>query len=545
MATKTTSSEKTILATKFLDDIASGTSNVYVGIGHNTQWSGNDTIVDLIFENTDYINQVHRNLVAVKRLGVSDIALVTRRKDWIINTPYDAYANNVEMLSYERTTNANGTVTRSVVQDFYIEGTNTSFFTDFSAGSIVRLTGDGGLTIPTVDKEIVTIISDSLMFANSALGYNYTANTPVAVSNSYPDFAYNFYVRNIYDQVFVCLANNNGSVSNTMPQITIGGDLPSDPYIITTDGYKWKYLYTIPGGLKQKFFSDQWMPIYSDDQVTNSVVDGRLDIINILNGGTGYNNSSASFSAPILTVIGDGVDANLTAQIDGTGAIIGINVLNGGSGYTKATIQISAGVTGSGAILQPVIGPPGGWGANIAMQIGATAVIVACEIADTELDTIPTTDDLGDFFTYRQISMLHNPLLANVPIGTSPYANGTNYELATQVSVSGNLPFGMGHLVYQSNTGLFPNAYFSGTVVRFDNNINVLHINNLDGTLATQAQLYATVNSNTLPYGTTTVFSQVPPSLKPFSGIVKYINNRQEVSRFPLQTESLRFRIEF
>lgn len=540
MTTKTTSSEKTILATKFLDDISSGNSNVYVCVGHNTEWGVGDANIDLIYESTDYLNDVHRNMVAIKKLGVTNLSLVTRRKDWIINTAYDAYANNIEMLSYLRTTAGNGTITRSEVQDYYIEGTNTTFFTDFSVGSILQLNGDNGLTVPVIQKEIVTILSDTFMYANSVLGYDYNANTPMVISNSYPDFAYNFYVRNIYDQVFVCLANNDGGISNTMPQISIGGDLPTDPYIVTADGYKWKYMYTIPGGLKQKFFSDKWMPIYRDQQVTDSANSGRLDIINIVSGGLGYNNSSAAFSSPILTVIGDGTGANITAQVDSLGTITAINILDGGSGYTKARVVVSAGTTGAGAILQPIIGPPGGWGSNVAMQLGATAVIVACEIADTEGDTIPTTDAIGDFFTYRQISMLHNPLLAN-----GFYATGMNYELATQVSVSGNLPFGMGDLVYQSNTGLFPNAYFSGTVVRFDNDINVLHINNLDGTLATQAQLYATTNSNTLPYGTTTVFTQADLDLKPFSGTIKYINNRAPVSRFPNQTESLRFIIEF
>jgi len=539
MSIKVTSSEKTILATKFMDDISSGNSNVYIGIGHNTTWDQNDAFIDEIVETTDYLNQVHRNIVALKRIGVSDLSLVARRKDWSNNTTYDAYANNIEMLSYLKRTPANGTVTTSTVQPYYIEGTNTTFFTDFTAGNIMRLEGDG-VTIPPVEKEIVTIISDNLMYANSDLTQDYEANTPILVSNSYPDFATNFYVRNIFDQVFVCLSNNSGTASNTMPQITIGGQLPTDPYIITADGYRWKYLYTIPGGLKQKYFSDQWMPIYSDDEVTDSVVDGRLDIVNIVNSGSGYNDSSASFSAPILTVVGDGIGANLTAQVDDTGAIVGVNILDAGSGYTRAEVQITEGVTGNGAILQPIIGPPGGWGSNVAMELGATTVMVSCEFSDTENETLPTTDAIGDFFTYRQISMLHNPLLAN---GT--YANGTNYELATQVSISSNLPFAMGDTVYQSNTGLISNAFFTASVVYFDNDINVLHINNLDGNLLTQAQMYATANANTLPYGTTTVFSENDLELKPFSGTIKYINNRLPVSRFPGQSESIRFTVEF
>lgn len=537
---KTTTNEKTVLATKFLDDISSGNSNVYIGIGHNGQWAANDSMIDPIYETTDYINQVFRDMVAVKRIGVTDVCVVARRKDWSINQPYHAYANNIEMFTYLSATNASGDISTSGVQGYYIQGSNgTTFFTDFANGSILRLTGDGA-NVPPVEREIVVVLSDDLMYANADLGDNYISNTPILVTNTYPDFATNFYVRNTFDQVFVCLSNNNGSVSNTMPQISLGGQLPTDRFIITPDGYNWKYMYSIPAGLKQKFFTNEWMPVTDNDEVTESAVDGRIDIVNIVNGGSGYNNTSASFSASILSVTGDGSSANMTAQIDANGTIVGINILDAGSGYTTANLTISAGVTGTGAILQPIIGPAGGWGVNTPLQLGATTLMVSCDLQDTEGGTIPTADSQGNFFSYRQITMLHNPKLSD-----GSYANGTNYEQSTLVSISSFLPFNMGDTVYQSNTGLISDAFYTATVVYFNNNTNVLHLNNINGTLLPQGQMYATVNTSSLPYGTTTVFSQTSPTLKPFSGIIKYIDNRTAVERFPDQSESVRFVVQF
>ncbi|MGI0018794.1 MAG: hypothetical protein ACREA1_08795, partial [Nitrosotalea sp.] len=487
----------------------------------------------------DYLNTVQRNFVAMKQVLISNSNLIARRRDWVANTYYSAYANNIEMFSHTKSVNANGTITTDALTDFFIEGVNTTFTKDFTNSSILQLSGDGVTTFPE-QREIVTVISDNGMYINSSFDYVYTANVPISVTNTYPSFVQNFYVRNSYDQVFVCLSNNNGSISNTMPQISLGGQLPTDPYIITTDGYKWKYLYTISAGLKQRYFTQDWMPVSSDTGVLSSVVSGRIDIVNILSGGIGYNNSSAAFSSPIITVSGDGTGANLTAKVDSNGTITGINIINGGTGYTTANIVVSSGLTGVGASIIPVIGPRGGWGSNAAFELGATSLMVNVDLSDTENATIPLVDALGNFFSYRQIVLLNNPMLT-----TGLAANSINYDLTTMISVSGNSPFAMNDLVYQSPTGLIANASFQGTVVYFDTNSNILHLNNTSGSLLLQSQMYATKNANSSPYATTTVFSQTLPLVQPFSGVVKYIENRVPVSRFPGQSESIRLILEF
>jgi hypothetical protein len=530
--------ERVRLATDMLADIANE-NNLYafIGIGKNTTWNISDTYVESPLQTIDYENQLRRNLVAIKKLSLSNAAVVARRKDWVANTYYDRCTSNDEMYSTISMSNANGLIT--LTNSSSVVGVNTTFLLDYANNSFMTLPGDG-IFIQAQTKEVVNVVSNTAITVNSAFVGTFTANVPQKQVNFAPNYAKNFYVRNSYDQVFVCLDNNFNALSTDMPKISLGGQLPTDPYITAADGYRWKYLYTISGGMKQSFLTSEWMPVVTETAVAIGAVDGSLNLIRILNGGTGYNNTAASFSAPIIVVTGDGTGANLTAQVDANGTIYGVNILNAGTGYTKANISVNVGSSGANANLQAVIGPPGGWGTNAAMQLGATTAMFSVNFTDTESGTLPTVDAIGNYFKYRQLSLIQSPyLLAG---GT---ANGTNYDMTTKVTVSANTPFAMNDIVYQSPTGLYANATFSATVVYFDNSTNQLHLNNLNGSFVTLSPIYGTHAINTAPYTTVTAFSSTNPLVKTFSGDLLYVENRAPITRSPGQAENIKLIISF
>lgn len=508
---------------------------IFIGIGHTYPWTGNDTIVPQIVASTANNNQIFRDLVALKDIGVSDGQMVVPRSDWSNGTTYTAYNDNFEIYTYEKVSNVNGTVTFS---NTTIVGSNTTFNLDFSNNSILQIPGDGSTVLPT-RFEVISITSNTVMQVNVAPSTTIAANQTQKVSNSFPSYAYNFYARNTYDQVFICMGNNNSTASNTMPTISLGGQLPNSQYIITSDGYFWKYLYTIPSSFKQKFFNVQWMPVVIESQVANSAVNGRLDVILINNGGTGYNNSAASLSAPILTVVGDGTEANITAVVSNAGTITGINILNAGNNYTVANIIVST--TGTGANLRAIIGPPGGMGSNAYSELGARTVMISQTLSNTESGTIPEQDSLGNLFSYRQIVLLRNPTFAN---GTG-IANSTNYDLTTAISVAANVPIAMNDLVYQSPTGQYANATFTANCVWFDSGINILHINNINGSYTPQSTVYATKNTTATPYATVQGFNAAAPVIAPFTGQLFYLENRSPVQRAPNQTENIKLILTF
>jgi len=519
------------------DAINNISANTFLGIGKGSEWTSNDADIISPNQSIDYTNQVRRDLVALKKIYASDCSLVVQRVDWVANTIYTSYSNTVDMYATTEIVNANGTVNVNTGTTI-INGVNTTFQLDYSNNDILTFSGDGVYVLPEF-REIINVVSNTQMIVNASFSSAYVANTPMKVVDYAPYYANDFYVRNSFDQVFVCLSNNFGVESTDMPKISLGGQLPSNPYIIAADGYLWKYLYTMSGGMKQLFFTSEWMPVMEDSTVELAATNGRLDVIQIIDGGTGYNNSAAEFNAPILNVIGDGTGANLTAQVDANGTIYGINILNGGAGYTTATITANTGVTGTGAIIQAVIGPQGGWGSNAATELGATNMMISVTLDDTENDTIPTDDALGDFFSYRQISLIDSPVLT----ATSNVANSINYDLTTVIQMSSNSPFAMQDVVYQSPNPPYDlaNATFTAYVIYFDYTFQELHINNIKGTFSTALPLYDANNSKI----SATAFNFTSPVIDIFSGNLNFIENREAITRSPGQTENIKIILQF
>ena len=101
-----------------------------------------------------------------------------------------------------------------------------------------------------------------------------------------------FYVKNRYDQVFKCLWNGNGDISTDEPYFEPGSYGNNNIYI-GSDGYKWKYMYTIDTGSKVKFMDANWMPIPVSESDPNPLLAdagyGNIDVINVTDGGESYN----------------------------------------------------------------------------------------------------------------------------------------------------------------------------------------------------------------------------------------------------------------
>lgn len=398
-------SKLTPLFSKFVaDDVKSHFSeeaNVYIGIGRVTSFGSSSSNVEDVLFTTNKINDIYRNLVGLKKIQAADMQLVAPRYDWTANLVYDAYRDDQEIFSYEDTTilgtanaNANTTLTGTVniAASNVVVGNGTTFGTFIFAGdqiavnlavkTVVSVTNNDHLVVNSAfantntggsivlvsnnrivvgnsasfsglsvgntisigedTREVTGVRSSKVISLNTALTYS-NSNVNISVkSNTYPLVANNFYVRNTRDQIFKCLFNNSRANSTIEPTIDIDGQLPENPFILTSDGYKWKYLYTIAPGLKQKFFTDRWMPVANDASVTAAAVEGRVDIINVLWGGSGILGGGNSNTAAILSITNtDGSGANLIARVS-NGAITSVTVLSGGNNYTRGTVTLTS-----------------------------------------------------------------------------------------------------------------------------------------------------------------------------------------------------------
>lgn len=136
-----------------------------------------------------------------------------------------------------------------------------------------------------------------------------------------------------YGAVYKCLDNNNGSISKYRPSSYIN---PSVKPQILDDGYKWKYMFTIPGADLTTFKTNQspnddFLPISGDTIYKN--VSGTIDRIDIDSPGIGYKPSLSSngkyysvYDTPVtpLFIEGDGDEIS-------SGSVI-INSVNGSGG---------------------------------------------------------------------------------------------------------------------------------------------------------------------------------------------------------------------
>lgn len=376
-------------------------ANTFIFIGRALNFGGNSANIPEIIWTTNERNQFYRNMVGAKKIQLADVQPVVSRVDWAANTKYDSYEDNIELFSYIDyfnlgTANANAntvlTGTANISGSNVVVGNGTSFLTfvfpgdlisvNSSIKSVVTVTNNDHLIVNSAfanantgasitklanariitansaaflgnvesgnvivigedAREVISVLSNKVISLNANLTYSNSNVTISRKDNTFPFTANTFYVRNTRDQIFKCLFNNQYANSTIEPTIDIDGQLPENAFIQTADGYKWKYLYTIPPGLKQKFFTNKWMPVVSDPAVTTAAVDGRIDVVNVLWGGSGYVDGGNSNTAAILTVTGtDGAGANLYAKVV-DGSIQSVTILNGGNNYTRGEVTVA------------------------------------------------------------------------------------------------------------------------------------------------------------------------------------------------------------
>ena len=108
-----------------------------------------------------------------------------------------------------------------------------------------------------------------------------------------------FYVYTSDRNVYKCIFNNKGANSTVEPTGTSTG------VTSTSDGYQWKYMFTVSTADVGKFVTAEYIPvkvITADDSsgqfaVQDAAVDGAIDVIDVSAGGSGYLTNNGSFQA--------------------------------------------------------------------------------------------------------------------------------------------------------------------------------------------------------------------------------------------------------
>ena len=133
-------------------------------------------------------------------------------------------------------------------------------------------------------------------------------------------YANNFYAMTSDFNVYKCLFNNNGGTSTVQPSGT------STSLIKSSDGYIWKYMYTVSSADVAKFVTTSYIPVQNSATVQAAAVNGAIDVVDVSANGTGYRSNTGTFAT-----VTDGSTFTLQATASNSD-----DFYNGGTIYIKA-----------------------------------------------------------------------------------------------------------------------------------------------------------------------------------------------------------------
>ena len=279
--------------------------------------------------------------------------------------------------------------------------------------------------------------------------YNWTSGTTYdAIDDNYSGISSNsYYVLTEDNNVYLCLEQSkqadgtpNGSTIKPTGESTI-------PFM-TSDGYVWKYMYSVSGTAAATFLSSSYMPVEYLDSATipgltatqltqvgvrTAARKGQILGIAVDNGGTGYS------SAPTVTILGNGTGATATATVS-SGAIVNISLDSAadscrawGKNYDYASISLNGG-GGSGAVVRAIVAQDSGLGSDPVRDLRSTALMFNAKPAGAEGFSVASGS--GGFIVgqdFRQIALIRNP---QDSAGSFEKSVGTTLRQLTLVGVA-------------------------------------------------------------------------------------------------------------
>ena len=419
--------------------------------------------------------------------------------------------------------------------------------------------------------------------------HDYSINklTPqTSASNLYNS---NYYVMNKDFRVYICISNGAAPSNSGKGIVSLDEPIHTDlEPRLESDGYVWKYLYTIKPSDIVKFDSADFIPLPSDwstntdvDDVRNNAVDGKIETVVIEDtGSASYQFAGTKNNVPIK---GDGSGALASVTfIDGKPS--SVQVTNGGSGYSFATLDLDSVVTGAGASFSVIIPPPGGHGADVYRELGSNKVLIYSRIENADI----TNPDFPTGNQFARIGIVKDPEVFDSPgtLLTSPSASGLfGLRLAgaatttisvqvdgqiTQTISAGTTAIGkiVGYdqitktLQYWQDRSLATIGAgssvprFGFTLNRFTStpgtggNTNIV-IETTGGTTETLSietaftGVSTDVNNKKYYFGQSYTNGLANPEIKKYSGDIVYIDNRPEVTRATNQREDIKIILEF
>jgi len=334
-------------------------------------------------------------------------------------------------------------------------------------------------------------------------------------------FNRSFYVINSEFNVYKCIHNNNDQVSLIEPT---GNSLD---IVTLSDGYRWKYMYSIGIGDRLKFLTNKWMPVLSDNLVVSNAKPGAIEHIKILNTGSDYDQSSS------IVIQGDGGSVSIQPKID-LGVLYDFVYLSTGTNFRYATAKLIDN-TGSGryANIQPIVSPLDGHGYDPILELNAKNLMINSKTTYKE--------GFGDFpgsFSYRIIGVIKNPVNANGIVATATTHTAlSGIDLIKASNNFNQYEYVQGSLSSANAYVVVSNISAGNGYIKFIQNFNLT--SNYDNFIPGETIIGKKSGA------TATVSNLLYPEVIKNKGDILYIENKSPIIRTTEQTDNLHLVIEF
>lgn len=336
----------------------------------------------------------------------------------------------------------------------------------------------------------------------------------------------NFYVLTQDNNVYKCISNNFGAASSIKPTGT------SINVITTSDGYQWKYLYSLSDTDLLKFLTGDFMPVNLNYDIASTAIKGTIDNAVVVNSGNSYTTNSNI----TVSILGDGSGATVGSILTTGANTIDRIILNApGSNYTYANLVIQGG-GGSNATARAIVSPINGHGSDVLTELGARYVMI-----NTRLNYAEGGGDFPVVNDYRRIGIVKNP----ISNATSTMATETTLDATITLNVSNVTgTFTLDEYISGDNTN--SNAFIvSANANVSSGNVTIRYITPIElfaGNIIFSAG--ETIRgANSLAVGTISTIT--PAEVKKNTGQILYVENRAKITRASDQAENIHIVIEF
>lgn len=341
--------------------------------------------------------------------------------------------------------------------------------------------------------------------------HNYTSENPThsGVSSL---FDAKFYVVTDDYNVYKCIHNNYNQPSTEKPtgnSSTIFG---------TSDGYWWKYMYTISPGNRTKFSTPNFIPVEVNSTVVGDSIDGAIHHINVISGGSGY------LTVPQVTITGDGTGATAVATVV-NGVVTKITMVDEGTGYRHATVTVEG-----SAIAEAIISPTGGHGYDAYRELGAYTLLMNIRVEYDESGKAVVDTN------YRTVGVLEDPI-SSVDGVTRISGLAANAMPGLELSSSTG-DFISGELIYGQTSDAI------GRVVSWDSITSTIRYIQTEEENYIPFAVGETIIGNTSGAGGV-VGDNLDGDIVKYKGNILYFEQRSPIYRANDQVDSITFIIRF